>query len=58
MIWESLKDELASPGEDKENSRTNIQMNLKKLEAISKGTERLGTVVMDRLDRTDLGRPY
>ncbi|KAK3825448.1 MAG: hypothetical protein J3Q66DRAFT_327785 [Benniella sp.] len=39
-IWESLKDELTSREEDKENSRTNIQMNLKKLEAISKVTKK------------------
>ncbi|KAF9437281.1 hypothetical protein BGZ76_001343 [Entomortierella beljakovae] len=36
MLWETLKEEL----EDKENSQANIQMNIKKLDAISKVTKR------------------
>ncbi|KAG0361817.1 hypothetical protein BGZ54_008929 [Gamsiella multidivaricata] len=38
--WDIPKDRTASDQEDKENSQSNIQMNLKKLEAISKVTKK------------------
>ncbi|KAG0225577.1 hypothetical protein BGX31_007595 [Mortierella sp. GBA43] len=43
-IWEVIKEEIGNSGledkENKENSRSNIQMNLKKLEAISRVTKK------------------
>ncbi|KAF9114300.1 hypothetical protein BGX27_011201 [Mortierella sp. AM989] len=40
-VWDTLKEEITSElKEDKENSQSNIQMNLKKLEAISKVLKR------------------
>ncbi|KAF8938815.1 hypothetical protein EDD21DRAFT_361246 [Dissophora ornata] len=38
--WDVLKDRLSSELDDEENSKNNIQMNLKKLEAISKVTKK------------------
>ncbi|KAF8983877.1 hypothetical protein BGZ46_009334 [Entomortierella lignicola] len=39
-VWDALKEEISGDLEDKENSQSNIQMNIKKLEAISRVTKR------------------